>query len=230
MPEEVPTITNLILHLDLTGSTYGEPAKKIAMLAIILKESAKFVPELQVWAVASQGGKPQLILGPSLREESEKQVLGGILATGCGQGDNEIDRNGIKFALEKTTEIPIPENRMAGKTHYLFLTDGGIASCIAEKFPDTIKAMLEDKNLEFDMMIIDGSEDNSAVRAIKEATWPKREPTVIVTPGPEKIAKEAVLHLTNQIRRNRILQPRPEKAHRQQIKRTIQKIDDIGMD
>jgi hypothetical protein len=229
LPEEVPTITNVILHLDLTGSTHGTPAKQIALLSIILKEAAKFLPEMRIYALASQGGEPQMIMSPLMKPEQEKRILGGILQSGSGEGDNEIDRNGIVTALKETTKMPVPPDRKIGKTHYMFLTDGGIATHIAEKFPPTIMAMLEDKNMEFDIMIIDGS-DNATTEAVEKASWPKRKPMVIKAEGPEKIAKEAVKHLNTQIRRNRILQPRGKRGQEQEIRRTLAKIEAVGMD
>lgn len=233
-PENIPSITNFIIHMDLTGSMNGDPARVSAITAIALKEALKKHPQIRVFATASQGGKPQLLMGPQLHPDEEKKLLGGLLKTGDGNGDNEIDAVGLQFSLEKTLEVPTRPKDRTGKTHFLVITDGGVSNLVCEKLPATLKNLLQDPLIEFDILIVDGSTNNNLCRsvqtAVAEKTIGRRPPQILVANKPEGLFKEIALHYAREIRKNPVfLPPRSQEEQRRATKKHSRKIGEIGL-
>jgi hypothetical protein len=233
-PENIPSVTNFIIHMDLTGSMNGDPARVSAITAIALKEALKKYPQIRVFATASQGGKPQLLMGPQLHPDEEKKLLGGLLETGDGNGDNEIDAVGLQFSLEKTLEVPTKPKERIGKTHFLVITDGGVSHLVSEKLPATLKHLLQDPLVEFDILIVDGSTNNNLCRsvnnAITEKTIGRRTPQILVAKKPEGLFKEIALHYAREIRKNPVfLPPRSHEEHRRATNKHMRKIQELGL-
>lgn len=229
-----PAITNFILHMDLTGSMYGEPAKMTAAIAIALKESLKKHPAARVFATASCGGVPQLIMGPQLTPLQEQKILGGLLQTGEGNGSNEIDAAGIQFSIEKTLEIPLGPKDKMGKTHFIMITDGGISPLVSNKIVETLSYILKNPLLEFDILIVDEFNRNALSKSLETAaakqTFGKRPPTIIAAQSPQEMLKKIFIHFKTQITKHPIYEnPQTQLTHKLTMKKLHKKVGDIAL-